>query len=81
LRTIARYPGVLESAAEDLEPHGVATYTREFAETFNAFYRECPVLTADDPDVRAARLALVAAARRTVAAALETLGVEAPESM
>ncbi|MFT4891041.1 MAG: arginyl-tRNA synthetase, partial [Halobacteriales archaeon] len=81
LRTIARYPGVLESAAEDLEPHGVATYTREFAETFNAFYRECPVLAAGNPEVRAARLALVAAARRTVAAALETLGVEAPESM
>jgi len=81
LRTIARYPGVLESAADDLEPHGIATYTREFAETFNAFYRECPVLAAEDPDVRDARLALVAAARRTVAAALETLGVEAPESM
>jgi arginyl-tRNA synthetase len=81
LRTIARLPGVLEGAAEALEPHRIATYTREFAETFNVFYRECPVLSAEDPDVRAARLALVAAARRTVAASLETLGVEAPESM
>ncbi|MFC7098033.1 arginine--tRNA ligase [Halobaculum marinum] len=81
LRVIARFPAVVEEAAEDLEPHRVATYTREFAETFNAFYRECPVLTADDEATREARLALVAAARNTIANALDVLGVEAPESM
>jgi arginyl-tRNA synthetase len=81
LRVIARYPAVVESAAEDLRPHVVATYTREFAETFNAFYRECSVLGAPDDDRRTARLALVDAARRTVAAALGLLGVAAPDSM
>ncbi len=81
LHTIARLEGVIEAAAVDLEPHRVATYTREFAETFNAFYRECPVLTADDDGTREARLALVAASRHTVANALGVLGVAAPESM
>jgi arginyl-tRNA synthetase len=80
LRVIARFPGVVEEAAGEHEPHRVATYTREFAETFNAFYRECPVLDAD-PEVRRARLALVGAARHTVANALAVLGVAAPESM
>jgi arginyl-tRNA synthetase len=80
LRTIARFPAVVEEAAADLQPHTVATYTREFAEGFNAFYRECPVLDADE-DRRRARLALVGAARTTVANALDLLGVEAPESM
>jgi arginyl-tRNA synthetase len=80
LRVIARFPGVVETAAADLEPHRVATYTREFAETFNAFYRECPVLNAED-DVKRGRLALVAAARHTIANALDVLGVAAPESM
>jgi arginyl-tRNA synthetase len=80
LRTIARFPAVVEEAADELEPHVVATYTREFAEAFNAFYRECPVLDADN-ETRAARLALVAAARTTVANALDTLGVAAPHSM
>ncbi|MFP4626042.1 MAG: arginine--tRNA ligase [Natronomonas sp.] len=80
LRTIARFTGVIDEAASDLEPHRVATYTREIAEQFNAFYRECPVLDAD-PEVSAARLALVAAAKHTVANALDVLGVEAPESM
>jgi arginyl-tRNA synthetase len=80
LRVIARFPAVVERAADELAPHVVATYTRTFAEAFNAFYRECPVLSADG-EVRTQRLALVAAARRTVANALGLLGVAAPESM
>jgi arginyl-tRNA synthetase len=80
LEVIARFPAVVERAADELAPHVVATYTRTFAEAFNAFYRECPVLSADE-EVRDARLALVAAARRTVANALGLLGVAAPESM
>ncbi|MFP9062593.1 arginine--tRNA ligase [Natrialbaceae archaeon A-chndr2] len=82
IETIARFPAVIEEAADDLEPHQVATYTREFAEAFNGFYRECPVLADDvDPAVRDARLALVAASRHTIANALGVLGVAAPESM
>jgi arginyl-tRNA synthetase len=81
IHTIARFPAQVEDAAADLEPHVIATYAREISETFNAFYRECPVLSADDPEVKAARLALVRAARHTVANALDTLGVDAPTSM
>ncbi|RAW45403.1 arginine--tRNA ligase [Halorubrum sp. 48-1-W] len=81
LREVARFPAVVESAAEDLEPHTIATFTREFADAYNAFYRECPVVTAETDELRDARLALVAAARYTMANALDALGVEAPESM
>ncbi|RKD98416.1 arginine--tRNA ligase [Halopiger aswanensis] len=82
LETIARFPAVVDEAADDLEPHQIATYTREFADRFNAFYRECPVLADDvDPAVRDARLALVAASKHTIANALDILGVEAPRSM
>jgi arginyl-tRNA synthetase len=81
LRTVARLTGVLEDAAGDLDPHRVATYTRELADRFNGFYRECPVLTAEDPETTAARLALVAASKHAMANSLDVLGVEAPESM
>ncbi|QLG49131.1 arginine--tRNA ligase [Natrinema halophilum] len=82
LETIARFPAIVDEAADDLEPHQVATYTREFADRFNAFYRECPVLADDvDPDLRNARLALVAASKHAVANALSILGVAAPRSM
>ena len=80
LREVARFPAVIEAAADELKPHTVATFTREFADAYNAFYRECPVVTADD-ELRDARLAVVAAAKHTMANALDVLGVEAPESM
>ena len=81
LAEIARFPAVIEAAAEGLEPHVVATFVRSFAETFNTFYRECSVLDADSDAVAAARLGLVEASRHTVANALDALGIEAPESM
>ncbi|ELY41102.1 arginine--tRNA ligase [Natronorubrum tibetense] len=82
LETIARFPAVVDEAADDLEPHQIATYTRTFADRFNGFYRECPVLADDvDPEIREARLALVAASKHTVANALSILGVEPPRSM
>ncbi|MFT4922885.1 MAG: arginyl-tRNA synthetase [Haloarculaceae archaeon] len=80
LRIVARFPAVIEEAADELKPHLVATYTREFAERFNAFYRECRVLEAS-AETRQARLALVVAARNTVGNALDALGVAAPDSM
>ncbi|MFB6228010.1 MAG: arginine--tRNA ligase [Halobacteriales archaeon] len=80
LEVLARFPAVIEDAADALKPHRVATYTRELAEAFNAFYRECPVLEAD-ADLRVARLALVAGSRHAMANALSVLGIEAPESM
>ena len=81
LAVLARFPAVIEEAGEDLEPHRIATYTRELAESFNGFYRSCPVLSADDANIRQARLAVVAAAKHAVANALSVLGVAAPDSM
>ena len=82
LRAIARFPAVIEEAADEIHPHVVATYTRDLAEAFNAFYRECPVLNAPvDPAVRDARLALVAGSQSTVANALGVLGIQAPDVM
>ena len=78
---IARFPAVIEDAADECKPHRVATYTREVADAFNAFYRSCPVLSADTATTRRSRLALVAAAQHAVANALAVLGVEAPDSM
>ncbi len=82
LAVMARFPAVIEEAADDLAPHVVATYCRELAETFNAFYRECPVVSSEvSEDTGEARLALVSGAKHTMANALDVLGVEAPESM
>src|SRR5665648_989465 len=80
IKTLARFMDVIDNAAESLKAHSVATYAREVAESFNQFYRDSPVLSAEG-DVRAARLCLVECSRIILGEMLEVLGIEAPESM
>jgi arginyl-tRNA synthetase len=77
---IARYPEVVESAAENLDPHGIAQYLRDLAYALHTWYNAHQFIV-DDVDLRDARLTLAVAARRVIANGLELLGVSAPESM
>jgi arginyl-tRNA synthetase len=80
-RQIARLPEVVEDAAESEEVHGITAYAADLATTFHAFYRDARVVDEAEPDRSAGRLALVAAAKTTLANALGLLGISAPESM
>ena len=62
-------------------PHRIAAYVLELAQTFTAFYRDCQVLGAEGEGVESFRLALGVAAQRTIARALDLLGVSAPQKM
>jgi arginyl-tRNA synthetase len=81
LRQVARLPRVVEDAARRAAPHMIATYAQELASALSAFYRDCPVLTAETPDLRRARLQVIEAARLTLRAMLDLLGVPALEEM
>jgi arginyl-tRNA synthetase len=80
-RQIVRLPEVVEDAAVTEEIHGVTAYATELATTFHAFYRDARVVDPDEPDRSAARLALVAATKTTLANALALLGISAPDQM
>ena len=80
-RVVARYPEVIEDAVAAEETHGITAYATELATTFHAFYRDARVIDTEAPERSAARLALVGAARVTLADALGLLGISAPESM
>ena len=80
IKTLARFMNVIDNAAESLKAHAVATYAREVAESFNQFYRDSPVLSAEG-DVRDARLCLVECSRIILGEVLDVLGIEAPNSM
>jgi arginyl-tRNA synthetase len=80
-RAVARFPEVVEDAAWSEETHGVTAYATELATQFHAFYRDARVVDETEPARSAARLALVSAARITLANALGLLGISAPESM
>ncbi|HPH96403.1 MAG TPA: arginine--tRNA ligase [Anaerolineaceae bacterium] len=77
---ISRFPSEVQRAAGDLRPLAMATQAYDLARAFNDFYTGCPVLSAE-PEVRAFRLRLVAAARQAIGNALALLGITAPEAM
>src|SRR6185312_5907679 len=65
-RAVVRFPEVVEDAVSSEETHGVTTYATELATQFHAFYRDARVVDEAEPEVSAARLALVTAAMTTL---------------
>jgi arginyl-tRNA synthetase len=80
IKKLSKLDSVIDAAATDLKAHQVAKYARELAESFNQFYKDCPVLTAET-DLKKARLALVDCARIGLRDVLAVLGIDAPEEM
>jgi arginyl-tRNA synthetase len=78
---LTKYPEVVASAAERLEPHDIANFLRDVAAHFHSFYNAHKMLDQAHPDVSTARLALAEATRIVIASGLDLLGVSAPESM
>ena len=74
------FPDEVAEAEERRAPHRIAAYALDLAQVYTRFYDDCPVLKAPD-DVRPFRLRLSAVAQRTIARALQLLGVSAPQSM
>ncbi|HEY3486775.1 MAG TPA: arginine--tRNA ligase [Gammaproteobacteria bacterium] len=80
IRTLARYPEMLEQAAQQEEPHQLTYYARELANHFHSYYNALTFLV-DDAALRNARLALIQATQQVLKNTLQLLGVSAPDSM
>jgi arginyl-tRNA synthetase len=71
----------VSATLETFSPHKLCAYLFDLAGTFTTFYETCPVLRAEDPDVRASRLALCALTAAVLRQGLGLLGIEAPTQM
>lgn len=79
--TLLRYPQVLRDAGAAAEPHRLCAFAYELAGAFASFFDQCPVLAADSPSARAARLALCRVTERVLSDALRVLGIPLVERM
>jgi arginyl-tRNA synthetase len=76
------YRSALAEAAQSLSPPVLCTYAFSLASALSDFYEHTPPIVREtDPGVRRFRRALVAATRATLADALTTLGLAAPEKI
>jgi len=81
MRELLRLEEVIERAARNLQPHHLTKYGMDVATAFHIFYDRCPILRAENEQVRAARFALTLAARTILARTLTLLGMSAPDRM
>ena len=60
IKQLGDYPVVVEKAAENLDPSGVAAYCYETAKLFSKFYQNCPIVSAasENAQLAGARLFL-----------------------
>ncbi len=80
LLTMMDFGGTVERAAEQSEPSAITGAMIQIAGSIHGYLRDHHVLRAE-AEVRNARLALVAAARRLLRTGLGLIGVAAPDAM
>jgi len=80
IENLSQFPAAVQNAARDLKPLHISQALYDVAKSFNAFYREAPVLNAE-PEVRDFRMQLVEASRKVLKIGLDLLGIEAPRVM
>ena len=72
---VARTPEAIEAAADAYRPNLLADHLEALAKAVGPFYNACRVTDEPDPEIRAARLALVDAVRRALALGMDLLGL------
>jgi len=81
LLKLAQFPQVTLSAAETLDPSCITQYLFDLAQTFNAFYQECPVLQEENSQIQEFRLELIQRVSQAMGSGLWLLGIETVDQM
>jgi arginyl-tRNA synthetase len=81
IKKIAIFPDIIIDASENLTPYIINEYANDLAAKFNSFYASSPVLKADEPELKDARLAMVNAVKIVLRNSLKLLGIIALERM
>ncbi len=77
---LSKMPYYVKKVVEELKPNIFAEYLLSVASKFNDFYRDYPVLKAED-EIRRHRVAIVKATKNVLRSGLNLLGIEALERM
>ena len=78
---VLQFSEALGRVAEDYRPNHLTSYLFELASRYSEFFEKCPVLKAEDAEVRSSRLLLCDLTARTIAQGLQLLGIEVVERM
>ena len=80
LMQVVSFPELFSGYEEDLTSHNICSYLYELAGCYSRFWKDCPILTADD-EVKHTRLVLSRAVAARLELGLSLLGIEVVERM
>lgn len=75
------FPSVIQEAAEQYDPSGVANFCYDLAKQYHRFYHDFSILNAESDAAKAFRLKLSQAVAHTLKTGMALLGIEMPERM
>lgn len=78
---ILQFSEALDRVAGDYRPNYLTDYLYELAGKYSSFFENCPVLKAENDELRMSRLLLCDLTARTLARGLDLLGIEVVERM
>lgn len=81
IQKINDFGAVIEQAATDYSPSGIANYCYELTKDFNQFYHDYSILNADTQEEKLTRLVLANNVAKIIKNGMLLLGIEVPERM
>ncbi len=78
---LTNFQGALETVARDYRPNWLTAYLYVLANKYSSFFEKCPVLKAENEEIKANRLFLCDLTSRTIAKGLQLLGIQTVERM
>ncbi len=81
IRMMYDYPGVIQDAADSLNPSLLANFLYELAKEFNQYYHDHSILSAEKEELIHLRLLMVEVIGQVIESGMGLLGIEMPERM
>jgi arginyl-tRNA synthetase len=78
---LLQFEETLNVVAREGTPHVMCAYLYDLAGLFSGFYEHCPILSAENEEIRNSRLKLALLTAKTLKLGLDTLGIETVERM
>ncbi|XQS17205.1 arginine--tRNA ligase [Citrobacter telavivensis] len=78
---LLQFEETLTVVAREGTPHVMCAYLYDVAGLFSGFYEHCPILSAENDEIRNSRLKLALLTAKTLKLGLDTLGIETVERM
>lgn len=78
---LLRFEENLQDAADTYQPSAITTYLWNLSKTYSGFFQNCPVLKAENDELRNSRLLLCDLTARVLQRCLDLLGIRTAERM